>query len=75
MNVNFFYEVVNRKIKQLFDAGLIDFYAKDFFEPYSRNSKSKDDARVLTLNELEGGFVVCHFSFVQLFLLRVDCQP
>lgn len=59
-----FYEIVKRNIKQLLEAGLIDFYAKYFFEPYEQFVEPKDDAQVLTLKELEGGFVVICVSLL-----------
>lgn len=56
-----FYEVIDKKLQQLIEGGLIGHYRRQFFESrdieYGVRTKI-DEFKVLTLEELEAGFAV-----------------
>lgn len=63
-----FFESFNEKFKQMFEAGLFDQYIREVIELYIRNiphGQLEEPFKVLTLEELEAGFVV---SVAPLFL-------
>lgn len=58
---NRYFEIFNKKILQLFEAGLFDQYGKEWLERRNmkRNEEFAEPFKILTLDELEAGFVVC----------------
>lgn len=64
--LNFFYEIFNRKLQQYFEADLINYNAQYWFEKHNpkRFMTFKETFAVLTLSELEAGFVVCMVPLV-----------
>lgn len=58
---NRYFKIFNKKIFQLFEAGLFDQYGNQLME--RRNIKKYEEYtepfKILTLDELEAGFVVC----------------
>lgn len=58
---NRFFNSFNEKFKQMFEAGLFDHYICEAKEIYLRKTREKilEPFKVLTLEELEAGFVVC----------------
>lgn len=69
-----FFEIFDKKIQQLFNAGIVDYYRDEFVQftkpkryKHLHNSKPK----VLTLKILEAGFVVWLISLFMSFLAFV----
>lgn len=58
---HFLYEVFNRKLQQYVEAGLNNYNTRWYNELYNpkRFEKYKEPFAILTLGELEAGFVVC----------------
>lgn len=56
-----FFNSFNEKFKQMFEAGLFDQYIREAEEFFKRHTSeySENSGKVLTLQELEAGFVVC----------------
>lgn len=54
------FEFINRKLQQFFEGGIMDFYLTWFKELHSKNrfEEYKEPFKVLTLEELEAGFVI-----------------
>lgn len=63
---NPFFEAFDRKLQQYIQAGLNGYNSKEFDEENNpeKFEKYKEPFAVLTLNELEAGFVVCIVPFV-----------
>lgn len=57
-----FHEIIDKKIQQLHEAGLIEYFMEKYYEnesrKYGRNFGHAEPFKVLTLEELEAGFVV-----------------
>lgn len=63
-----FFNSFNEKFKQMIEAGLIDQYIRaltEIFKLIGPREKLEEPYKILTLEELEAGFVVC---MVSLFL-------
>lgn len=62
----FFFEVFNRKLQQYIEADLINYNTRSFQEANNHISfkKKKEPFAILTLGELEAGFVVCLIPLV-----------
>lgn len=58
---NHYFEIFNKKILQLVEAGLFDQYSKDWMNSrdLKKNEEFAEPFKILTLGELEAGFVVC----------------
>lgn len=56
-----YFKIFNKKILQLVEAGLFDQYGKAWLErrDMKRNEEFAEPFKILTLDELEAGFVVC----------------
>lgn len=57
---NFLFEVLDQKLEQLFEAHLLGYYLKhDYYKGYFEKMKTNElPYKILTLRELEAGFVV-----------------
>lgn len=63
---HFMFDVLDRKLQQYTDGGLLKYNARDFEDEQNpkRFQELKKSFAVLTLGELEAGFVVCIVPFV-----------
>lgn len=63
---NCFFEAFDRKLQQYIEGGLNDYNSKEFVETNNpkKFEKYKELFAVLTLSELEAGFVVCIVPFL-----------
>lgn len=53
-------EILPKKLQQLNEAGLIEYYMRYYFDAVSKIVlRTESGSKVLTLEELEAGFVVC----------------
>lgn len=61
-----FYDSFNRKFRKMLEAGLFDFYVRELHEFLKRKVQQKPEQpfKVLTLEELEAGFVVSLFPLL-----------
>lgn len=60
-----FFPAFDRKLQQLFEAGMFNFYERDFFDDPKKFEKHSDPYKVLTFENLEASFVV---SFAPMIL-------
>lgn len=70
------YEIIDEKIQQLFTAGLVDFYSNEFFKYESKKRYDHlyhDKPQVLTMKNLEAGFVIWLAS-LSLTLIAFVCE-
>lgn len=59
-NFNRLYLTIDRKLQQLSEAGLIDYNTRFWYDRRDPKRNSVEDGpQVLTLGELEAGFVIC----------------
>lgn len=59
-NFNRFFHAIDRKLQQLFEAGLIDYNTRYWFDRRDpRRNFVESGPQVLTLEELEAGFAIC----------------
>lgn len=76
--LHFLYEIFDRKLQQYIEAGLIDcntvrWIQKNHFKNFRI---TKEPFAVLTLSELEAGFVVCLVPFIfSLFVFLIEWIP
>lgn len=75
---HFLYEVIDRKLQQYIEADLINYNVQAFKE--NNNPKKykeyEEPFAVLTLEELEAGFVVCLLPFVlSFFVFAIEWTP
>lgn len=57
---NMFFEALDKKIQQLIEGGLIEYHLEKFYDRMkpARYATQKESFKVLTLGELEAGFVI-----------------
>lgn len=75
---HFLYRVFDRKLQQYIDAGLINSHLWLFKRNNNPSSYSqfKESFAVLTLSELEAGFVICFLPLVfSLFVFCIEWMP
>lgn len=72
---NKFFKIFNEKISQLFEAGLFYQYGKDWLNrrDLKRNEEFTEPFKILTLGELEAGFIVCIVPLV-ISMLVFGCE-
>lgn len=75
---HFFFEAIDKKIQQLLEAGLIEYHLKSHYTLRSENAaklrKHTESFKVLTLGELEAGFVVSLVPLIiSAFVFCVEC--
>lgn len=73
---HFLFDVFDRKIQQYFEADLINYNNRYFFELDNpkKFEKFKEPFAVLTLDQLEAGFVVCLVPLVlSIFVFGIEC--
>lgn len=58
---NLFFDIIDRKLQQLFTAGIIEYYESDY-KSYLNQKRyehlNPDGPKVLTMNDLNAGFVI-----------------
>lgn len=72
-NHHFLFEIFDRKLQQYSEADLISYNTKEFKDKSDPNKfkDNEDPFKVLTLEELEAGFVVCLVPLIFSFLVFV----